>query len=342
MAGKPVVLGKHSPLNYPVFIYRKERMHYRQLGKTDLIVSRLSFGASPLGNVFDDVTESESIRAVHAAIDHGINFFDVAPFYGDTLAETRLGKALKNKRDSVFLATKCCRYGNGVFDFSYERVLRSINESLERLQVDYVDVLTVHDIEFGDRQQVLTEAIPAALKVKEMGKTRYVGFSGLPVRYLAQIAREVTVDTVLSWGHYTLLEDEINDELVPLSEEKGFGLMNAAPLMQRILSDAPVPPWQSSPQAVKDMQPKLLALCREYGLALSDVALTYAVQHPVIATTIVGMSEQRQVEQNCRAIQIAVPDELLGRIETLVAPVKNQMWFDGKPENNLPKIERSI
>ncbi|GAB4050361.1 aldo/keto reductase [Spirosoma litoris] len=312
-------------------------MQYHQLGKTDLNVSLLSFGASPLGNVFNEVSETESIRAVHTAIDQGINFFDVAPFYGDTLAETRLGKALKYKRDSVFVATKCCRYGNGVFDFSYERVLQSIDESLERLQVDYVDLLTVHDIEFGDRQQVLTEAIPAALKVKEMGKARYIGFSGLPVRYLAQIARQVDVDTVLSWGHYTLLEDEINDELVPLSLEKGFGLMNAAPLMQRILSDAPIPPWQSSPQAVKDIQPKLVALCNEYGLALSDVALNYAVQHPVIATTIVGMSEQRQVEQNLRALQIQIPDELLQRIETLVAPVKNQMWFEGKPENNIHK-----
>ena len=315
-------------------------MDYRQLGKTNLNITRLSFGASPLGNVFNDVSETESIRAVHAAIDSGINFFDVAPFYGDTLAETRLGKALQGKRNSIILATKCCRYGNGVFDFSYERVLRSIDESLERLQVDYVDLLTVHDIEFGDRQQVLTEAIPAALKVREMGKARYIGFSGLPVRYLAQIARQVTVDTVLSWGHYNLLEDEINDELVPLSIKKGFGLMNAAPLMQRILSDAPVPSWQSSPQAVKDMQPSLLDLCREYGLALSDVAVNYAVNHPIIATTIVGMSEQKQVEQNIRALQLQIPDELLQRIETLVAPVKNQMWFDGKPENNIPKSDR--
>ncbi|MVM36737.1 aldo/keto reductase [Spirosoma sp. HMF3257] len=312
-------------------------MQYRKLGKTDLNVSTLSFGASPLGNVFDETNEAEGLRAVHAAIDQGINFFDVAPFYGATLAEKRLGKALKTKRNSIFLATKCCRYGNGVFDFSYERVMRSIDESLTRLQVDYVDLLQVHDIEFGDKNQVLTEAIPAALKIKEMGKARYVGFSGLPVRYLAQIAREVDVDTVLSWGHYTLLADEINDELVPLSQEKGFGLMNAAPLMQRVLSDAPVPAWQSSPKAVKEMQPKLLALCQEYGLALSEVALQYAVSHPVIATTIVGMSEQRQVEQNLRALQITIPEELLKRIETLVAPVKNQLWFEGKPENNLPK-----
>ncbi|GAB3252060.1 aldo/keto reductase [Larkinella harenae] len=312
-------------------------MQYRKLGKTDLTVSLLSFGASPLGNVFDETDEGEGRRAVHAAIDHGINFFDVAPFYGDTLAEARLGKALKSKRNSIYLATKCGRYGNGVFDFSHDRILRSIDESLERLQTDYVDLLTVHDIEFGEHDQVVNEAIPAALKIKEMGKARYVGFSGLPVRYLAKVAREVEVDTVLSWGHYTLLADEINDELVPLAQEKGFGLLNAAPLMQRILSDAPIPVWQSSPQAVKDMQPKLLKLCREYGLELSDVALKYAVSHPVIATTIVGISEQNRLEQNVRALDIHLPDELLQRIETLVAPVKNQLWFEGKPENNIPK-----
>jgi len=316
-------------------------MDYRRLGKTDMNVSVIGFGASPLGDVFDVTDEKEGFRAVHSAIDHGINLFDVAPFYGDTLAERRLGNALLTKRNDIFLATKCCRYGNGVFDFSYQRVLTSIDESLKRLQTDYVDLLQVHDIEFGDREQVLNEAIPAALKAKEQGKARYVGFSGLPVRYLAQIARQVEVDTVLSWGHYTLLDDEINDELVPLSSQKGFGLMNAAPLMQRILSDAPVPVWQSSPQPVKDLQPVLVQLCREHGVALSDVALRFALDHPAISTTIIGMSEQRHVEQNVRVLNLNIPDGLLDKIAELVAPVKNWMWFEGKPENNIPKLTRS-
>jgi len=316
-------------------------MDYRRLGKTDMNVSVIGFGASPLGDVFDVTDEKEGFRAVHSAIDHGINLFDVAPFYGDTLAERRLGNALLTKRNDIFLATKCCRYGNGVFDFSYQRVLTSIDESLKRLQTDYVDLLQVHDIEFGDREQVLNEAIPAALKAKEQGKARYVGFSGLPVRYLAQIARQVEVDTVLSWGHYTLLDDEINDELVPLSSQKGFGLMNAAPLMQRILSDAPVPVWQSSPHPVKDLQPVLVQLCREHGVALSDVALRFALDHPAISTTIIGMSEQRHVEQNVRVLNLNIPDGLLDKIAELVAPVKNWMWFEGKPENNIPKLTRS-
>lgn len=312
-------------------------MEYRRLGKTDMEVSVLGFGASPMGNVFDVADEQEGIQAVQEAIDEGINFFDVAPFYGFTLAEERLGKALAGKRKDIFLATKCGRYGLKDFDFSYNRILKSIDESLERLQTDYVDILQLHDIEFVNRQQILNEAIPAALKVKEMGKARYIGITGLPVRYLADIARQVEVDTVLSWAHYNLLEDEINDELVPLSKEKGFGLMNAAPLLQRILSDAPLPAWHRSPQAVKDMQSRLLQLCSSYGVNLSEVAIRYAIDHPDIATTIVGMSNPSHVRQNMKAMDFRIPDGLLEKIEDLVAPVKNQMWFEGDPENNIPK-----
>lgn len=311
-------------------------MIYRTLGKTGLQVSVLGFGVSPVGNVFEPVEESEAINALHFGIDNGINFFDVAPFYGDTLAETRLGKALKGKRQNIVLATKVCRYIDH-FDFSYQRVINGIDESLQRLQTDYVDVFQLHDIEFGSKEQVLNEAIPALIKVKQSGKARFIGITGLPVRYLAHIAQQVELDTVLSWAHYNLLEDEINDELVPLSAEKGFGLMNAAPFLQRILTDAPLPPWHRSPEALKAIQPKLVALCNQYGMDLSNVALAYAMAYPKIATTITGMCEVKTVEKNIKAVNLSIPGELLQDIAELVAPVKNQMWFEGREENNIPK-----
>ncbi len=311
-------------------------MNYRTLGKTGLQVSVLGFGVSPVGNVFEPVEESAAINALHYGIDNGINYFDVAPFYGDTLAETRLGKALKGKRQEIVLATKCCRYIDH-FDFSYNRVIQGIDESLQRLQTDYVDVFQLHDIEFGTEEQVLNEAFPALQKVKESGKARFIGITGLPVRYLAHIARQVELDTVLSWAHFNLLEDEINDELVPLSLEKGFGLMNAAPFMQRILTDAPLPSWHRSPQQLKDIQPALLAICKKYGMRLSDVALSYAISHPHIATTITGMCERETVCKNIAATTLEIPEALLKEIETLVEPVRNLMWFEGNPANNIPK-----
>lgn len=310
-------------------------MKYRQLGKTDLKVSILGFGASPLGNVFDVCDESEGIQSVHYAIDHGVNFFDVSPFYGLTLAEERLGKALQGKRQDIILATKCGRYDLQEFDFSKERILKSIDESLLRLKTDYVDLFQLHDIEFVDKNQIIDIAIPAIKEVQKSGKARFIGITGLPVRYLAQIAREVELDTVLSWAHYNLLEDEINDELVPLSKEKGFGLMNAAPLMQRILSPAPLPDWHRSPDEVKAMQPILLALCEKYDASLSQVALKFAMDHPDIATTIVGMNNLETIKENIKSVDFEIPEGLLEEIETLLAPVKNKMWFEGKEENNL-------
>ena len=310
-------------------------MEYRRLGKTNEQVSILGFGASPMGDVFEVSDEQDGIRGVHYALDHGVNFFDVAPFYGLTLAENRLGKALEGKRNQIFLATKCGRYGLQEFDFSYDRILKSIDESLKRLKTDHVDLIQLHDIEFVEKSQVLNEAIPAIQKIIESGKARFWGITGLSVRYLAEIARQTNPDTVLSWAHYNLLEDEINTELVPLSKEMGFGLMNAAPLLQRILSDQPLPAWHRSPEPVKDTQPKLLALCKSYGVKLSDVALRYAMDHPDIATTIIGMCDLATVKQNISVLDFKIPAGLLEEIEILVAPVKNQMWFEGREENNL-------
>lgn len=310
-------------------------MQFRILGKTGLLVSVLGFGASPMGNVFDPVDENEAIGAVHKAIDRGINFFDVSPFYGLTLAESRLGKALGGKRQGIILASKCGRYGLQDFDFSRKKILASIDESLMRLKTDYLDLFQLHDIEFVDKRIIIEEAVPAIQEVVQSGKARFWGITGLPVRYLAQIARETHPDTVLSWAHYNLLEDQINDELVPLSKEQGFGLINAAPLMQRILSEEKLPPWHRSPDAVKAMQPKLSALCKRFGLRLSDVAIRYAVNHEAIATTIVGMCETHIVDKNIDALEIKIPNELLHEIQELVAPVKNQMWYEGKPENNI-------
>lgn len=158
----------------------------------------------------------------------------------------------------------------------------------------------------------------------------------MPVRYLAEIARQVELDTVLSWAHYNLLQDEINDELVPLSKEKGFGLMNAAPLMQRILSDAALPEWHNAPKEMLAIQPALLEICRKYGVRLSDVAMRYAMDHPDIATTIVGMCRLTSIQRNIASLDFKIPHGILDELAAVIAPVKNVMWFEGRPENNIP------
>jgi L-galactose dehydrogenase len=313
-------------------------MEYRRLGKTGMEISIVAYGASPLGNVFGKTDEAEGIRAVHTAIDHGINYFDVAPMYGVTLAETRLGKALKGKRESIFLATKCCRYDEDDFDFSAKRVETSIDESLKRLQTDYVDVYQIHDVEFGDRDQVLNEAIPAAMKVKASGKARYIGITGLPVHYLKHIAEQADIDTLLTWAHYNLVEDEMDAILTPICREKGIGLINSSPLLQRLLTERPIPAWHRSPAVLRNKIPEVVKLCKEYGWDIADVAMRFCLDHPFVATTIVGMSKQRNVEANIRVLNTQSNPELLAKIEKIIAPVKNMMWFEGRRENNLGNV----
>src|SRR3982750_493397 len=126
-------------------------MELRALPGTDLRLSRIGFGAAPLGGVYGEIDVDAGIRAVHAALDLGVNVVDVAPYYGGTRAETVLGKALAGvDRDSYVLATKVGRYGLDDFDFSAARVRRSVDESLARLGVDHLDLVQAHDIEFGD------------------------------------------------------------------------------------------------------------------------------------------------------------------------------------------------
>ena len=128
-------------------------MDYRLLGQTGLRVSVLGFGAAPLGNEYHAIDPAAAQRAVEVAIDRGINYFDVAPYYGRTLAEERLGAYLEGQRDQVVLATKVGRFDKDLpdgFDFSAERTVRSVEESLRRLRTDVIDVIKVHDVEFGD------------------------------------------------------------------------------------------------------------------------------------------------------------------------------------------------
>jgi L-galactose dehydrogenase len=311
-------------------------MERRPLGSTGLSVSALGFGAAPLGDIFGPVDEAVGARAVAAALDCGIDYFDTAPLYGFGLAEERLGRALAKRRKDVVLATKCCRDGFTEFDFSAARVVASVEESMRRLGTDWIDVLQIHDVEFGSRQQVLEEAMPAAMRLKDAGKVRFVGITGLPVRHLRRLAEATQLDTVLSWGHCNLVEDELEEVLLPLAKEQGFGLMSASPLLQGLLTDAAPPAWHRSPAPVLAAAPELAATCRAAGFDLAEVAIRYATSRPGIATTIVGMKDEREVAATVASRQQLVPDELLQRLLQQAEPIRNMMWYEGLAENNVP------
>jgi aryl-alcohol dehydrogenase-like predicted oxidoreductase len=151
-------------------------MERRPLGKTGLELSALSFGASSLGQEFRRVDLNEAMRAVRVALDLGMNFIDTSPFYGRGMSEVLLGPALRDvPRDQYYLGTKLGRYDKNHFDFSAKRVAESVDVSLHRLGVDYLDIMLCHDIEFVEMSQIVEETLPALRKIQEQGKVRFVG-----------------------------------------------------------------------------------------------------------------------------------------------------------------------
>jgi L-galactose dehydrogenase len=312
---------------------RADTMDYRKLGKTDLNLSLVGFGGAALGGVFGNLDPGEGMRAVHLAVDSGINFFDTSPYYGITLAETRLGAALVGKRERVIVATKCGRYGVDEFDFSAKRVTASIDESLRRLQTDYVDLFQVHDLEFGDAQQIIGETIPALRRLQQQGKTRYIGITGYLPKLLRRIAEAAPVDSILTYCHYNLMNTDMDEVLTSFARERGIGLINAAALHMGILTENGPAEWHPAPQAVRDAGKKAAEFCRSRGADIADLALRFSLDHPYVSSTLVGMANTRQVEASLELLRSSSDPELLGHVEAILAPVFNHVWTSGRAEN---------
>ncbi len=311
-------------------------MIYRILGNTGLKVSVIGFGAASLGHEYGLVDADEGHRAVHYAIESGINYFDVAPFYGRTLAETRLGEALAGYRSKVILATKVGRYDADEFDFSAKRVIKSVEDSLDRLKTDFVDVLQVHDIEFGSREQIANETLPAMHQLKQEGKVRYVGITGYPLHVLKHVAEAAEVDTILSYCRYNLMDTTMDDILTPVAKRKGIGLINASPLHMRVLTEKGAPDWHPAPKRVLEVGQRVARYCRAKGVDIADLALQFALQHDYVATTLVGMSKVRHVDNNVKSVGVAPNPEVLAAVLQMIEPVVNVVWIEGRPENQDP------
>jgi L-galactose dehydrogenase len=311
-------------------------MQYRTLGATGVKVSALAYGGSSLGSEFRPIDEAEGIRSVHVALDHGINLIDTAPYYGLTTAETVLGKALWGvARDRYVLATKVARHGKTIadFDFSAARVKRSVDESLARLGVDHVDFIQVHDMEFGDLDQIVNETIPALREVQLAGKARFVGITCLPVRLFKLVMDRVQVDQIQNYCHYCLNDTALAD-LLPYFHEKKVGIFNSAPLAMRLLSNEGPPSWHPAPAALKQACAEAAALCRARGTDLGRLALRFAMENPAIHTHIVGTASSRRVLENIADSEAPLDHELLAAVQAILAPVHNVTWTSGRPENN--------
>ncbi len=308
-------------------------MEYRVLGKTGLRVSVLSYGASSLGSVFREIDEAEGIRTVRTGLDLGINLIDVSPYYGLTKAETVLGKALKGiPRDRYYLATKVGRYGAEEFDFSARRVTASVDESLARLNVHYVDLIQCHDVEFGSLDQVVSETLPALRKLQAQDKVRFVGITSLPLKTFRYVLDRTDIDTILSYCRYELNDSSL-EELIPYLKKRQVGIINASPLGMGLLTERGTPAWHPASDELKKTCARAAVHCRSKGVDIAQLAMQFALSNPNLATTLVGTANPENLRKNIEWTEKPIDPKLLAEVQAILEPVHNQTWPSGRAEN---------
>ena len=306
----------------------------RKLGRTAIEVTSLGFGASSIGAEFGQFDIAKSLDAVRTAMDAGINLIDTAAYYGRGMSEVLLGQILPAyRRESLVVSTKLGRYAPKHFDFSAKRVAESIDVSLERMRLDYLDLVFCHDIEYADVQQVIDETLPALRRQVEKGKVRYVGISGYPMRNFQRVIPTGLLDCVITYNHYTL-QNDMALQWQGLAQQHGVGVINAAPFSARLLTDLPLPVWHKAPESVRAVAAKASAWCKARGTSIEKLALQFSVSHPGFASCLVGSAIPAEVSQWIAWIQEPIDQELIDGVRAELAPIRNWYYIEGRPENN--------
>lgn len=312
-------------------------MRTRRLGSTDLEVSELGFGAAPLGDEFGRVDPDSIERLVGSAIDAGVTFFDTAAYYGRGLSEQRLGAALGTRRSEVVLSTKCCRFDARGFDFSGERVHSDLRASLERLNTDVIDLFSVHDVEFGKREVILNETLPALLELQEQGWVRHIGLTGLPLPLLADLAQAGSgFECALSYCHHSLLLADLEDVLGLVVRERNMGLVNGSPLHMGLLTGRQPPDWHPAPAEVKAAAERMDAIALRAGESLPELALAWSLATTPAHTTLSGIGTEAELQANLRAVGRELDPGLVADLRCAVDDATGRTWHEGLPENAPP------
>ncbi|MCQ3802939.1 MAG: aldo/keto reductase [bacterium] len=307
-------------------------MLYRRLSGTDLDLSVVGFGAAPLGEEYGPVDERESTDVVRAALDEGINYFDTSPYYGRTLSESRLGLALSGFRDQAIISTKAGRYDRHYpegFDFSYRRIVRSIDQSLRRLRTDHVDIVFLHDIEFSPASMILDEGLPALVDAREAGKVRFLGVSGYPLDVLIEIVETGSIDVVLSYCHGDLLNSSVTDCLVPVARDNQCGVITASPLHMGLLSPSGPPSWHPAGPELRRAARALIDYCKKKGVSLPAAALSYALGLDGPASVLIGIGNARELSECVSAARQPVEDRTMATLVTLRGRFGGEPWPSG-------------
>jgi len=300
-----------------------------------LAVPRLGYGAANLGNLFRPLDDDESWAVLEAAWDSGIRFFDTAPHYGLGLSERRLGAFLQTKpRDEYVLSTKVGRllrpnpeHDGGldtandfhvpddlrrVWDFSDAGIRASLDESRERLGVERIDLLYLHDPERHDLDLALAEALPALERLRADGEVAAIGIGSMVADALAAAVRSSDLDLVMVAGRYTLLEQPAAAEVLPACRDKGTGVVAASVFNSGLLASAEPRrdgryEYGQVPDELWDRLLRIARVCADHDVPLPAAALQFPLRSDVVRSVVVGGSRPAQLRQNAEyaALDIA-------------------------------------
>jgi len=307
------------------------------------------FGAAQLGNLFRETSDAEAADAVDAAWAAGIRYYDTAPHYGLGLSERRLGSALADRaRAEMLVSTKVGRLlvpspetadvrddegfavpaaVHRVWDFSADGVRRSLDASLDRLGLDRIDIVYVHDPDdHGDAAS--SSAIPALIALREQGIVDAIGVGMNQSAMPAEFVRRHDIDLVMLAGRFTLLDQIALDDLLPLAEERGVGIVAAGVYNSGLLSEPRPAPggmynYAPAPPELVERAVRLAAVCEAHGVELPTAAVQFPLRHPAVVSVVVGARTAEQVRVNVERLATPVPDDLWTELESsgLVRPL---------------------
>ncbi len=307
-----------------------------EIGRTGLHVSRLGLGGAPLAGLFSGVTQEQASETIERYLGHGLRLFDTAPLYGSGLSETRLGKVLSTKdRDSFVLASKVGRLLvpdqnrpidvwsedlpplRATFDYSYDAVMRSLEESLGRLNLDRIDILHIHDPD-DHYEDALKHAQKALIQLRGEGVIRAIGAGMNQWEMLVRFAREGDFDCFLLAGRYTLIDHSGLSELLPICEENRISIIVGGPYNSGILASGAVDGatfnYEPAAPAIMDRVAKVEAVCSRHDVPLKAAALQFPLAHPAIAAIIPGGRSPKEVDENYRMVAHPIPTDFWAEI----------------------------
>jgi D-threo-aldose 1-dehydrogenase len=296
------------------------------LGRTELAVTSLGLGCAPLGGLYEAVPAKQARAVLERAWGLGLRFFDTAPLYGSGLSERRLGEFLQTRpRTEFVVSTKVGRLlrpdgapdrafpGNyallPVFDFSYDGALRSLEQSLERLGLDRIDIVHIHDPDdFFD--QAATGAYRALERLRDENVVGAIGVGMDQTRLLTRFARETDIDCVLLAGRYTLLDAGALEELLPVCLDRGVAVIAAGVLNSGILGTGGSPPmfdYAPAPEAIRERVGRFQRVCARWGVPVTAPALQFPFGHPAIDCELVGCRSIGELDENLGLLELELP-----------------------------------